>query len=309
MLGAYVGAGNYGGMAKLSALVGYRVRYASDFLGSTSWSALVNPSWFLARWKHSGYSVNWSVPMLPTNPTTHRPEGTLIAGAQGKYNHYFVTLSRRLVAGGQGHAIIRLGWEFNGEWWPWSQDTCPRTVPTCFAAYWRHVVRSMDSVPGAHYQFEWTPIYGAQDPMVSWPGAQYVSIIGLDVYDRWWPKYPIHTVCPVVKGKKHCHPAKDTALVWSRLRTLRTGLDWAVDFAAQQHKPLAIPEWGVSGADSVHGGGDDAAFVNDMAAFLHHHPVVDAIYWDFGPSASLKVNPAVATAIRQDFSAKSTPRS
>ena len=54
----------------------------------------------------------YSVPLLPKDGST------LAAGASGAYDAHFETMARELVAQGQGDAIIRLGWEFNGSWYP-----------------------------------------------------------------------------------------------------------------------------------------------------------------------------------------------
>ncbi len=48
------------------------------------------------------------------------PVGTLAQGATGAFNSYYVTLAQTLVNAGESNAYLRLGWEFDGSWEPWS---------------------------------------------------------------------------------------------------------------------------------------------------------------------------------------------
>ena len=48
---------------------------------------------------------------------------TFQAGAGGAYDSYYKTLAQNLVSSGEGSSIIRLGWEFNGDWYPVERDS------------------------------------------------------------------------------------------------------------------------------------------------------------------------------------------
>jgi hypothetical protein len=52
---------------------------------------------------------------------------TLVEGAKGSYNATFARLAQRFVDHGQDNAIIRLGWEFNGNWYSWSDINDPQS--------------------------------------------------------------------------------------------------------------------------------------------------------------------------------------
>ncbi|MHB1535017.1 MAG: glycoside hydrolase family 26 protein, partial [Acidimicrobiales bacterium] len=276
-IGLYAGPSNVSEVQRVNALTGGSIHYAMDFLDPTSWALMDSPSWFLNNWGGTGYSMIWGVPMLPNDGS-----GSLSVGATGAYNQYFAILAQELVAAGQGSSIIRLGWEFNLNLFPWAAASDPAS----FIAYWRQIVTTMRSVPGANFQFEWNPTIGQQAiaPDQVWPGSSYVDIVGLDVYDAQWPVMPA--------------PATE----WQTLLTEPYGLDWLASFGALKGKPLALPEWGLWNDGSPQGSGDNATFVNEMTNWIYTHNVVNAEYWDYGTSA-FSVNPLAAAAFVQDLAA------
>jgi hypothetical protein len=250
-----------------------------SFLDNTSWQKMEDPSWFISQFAGTPYSMIWGVPMLPNSGGY-----TLAAGATGAYDQYFVTLAQGLVSGGQANSIIRMGWEFNEGWAPWAASGQAAN----FVAYWRQIVTSMRSVPGANFEFEWNPDIGAQSAgnlAAYYPGNAYVNLIGLDVYDISWAKYP------------------GAAKLFSTMLTEPYGLNWLASFASQQGKPITLPEWGLGWGDSKDGapvsdpgtetsGGDDPTFINDMAGWIATHHVFEATLWDVNSSAiSTTANP------------------
>ena len=94
-----------------------------------------------------------------------------------------------MVAAGQGSSIVRLGWEFNGIWFPWGAAGHAGQ----FVAYWRQIVTTMRAVPGLDFTFEWNPSrgdLGAGNLAAFYPGNKYVDYVGLDVFDVEWQSYP-----------------------------------------------------------------------------------------------------------------------
>jgi Glycosyl hydrolase family 26 len=232
----------------------------------------------------------WGVPMLPSgNHSTFGPPAdgaSLARGAAGRYNRHFVLLAERLVAGGQGSSIIRLGWEFNGNWMSWAAKGQARN----FVRYWRQIVDSMRSVPGANFQFEWNPDrgdLGVGNLANFYPGNAWVDIVGLDVYDCEWGHYP--------------GPQAE----WQHMVSEPYGLDWLASFGASHNKPLAFPEWGLGWTSGgMVGGGDNAYFVQQMAAWIATHDVVNAIGWERGsnPLPDPATAPAATAAFIAAFS-------
>jgi hypothetical protein len=256
-LGAYAGYKNVGGVAEISQLIGRPVTHAMDFFDGTTWTtAVTSPAQIVPAWNRTDYRMTWGVAMLPDSGAS------LAEGASGAYDHYFVSIARYLVANHQGGSTIRLGWEFNGDWFPWSATTCP----ACFTSYWRHIVVAMRSVHGASFLFMWNTTVGTSSlpPTSAYPGDAFVDIVGMDVYDN-------------VRG------SLSDAARWRRLVDEPYGLRWLSSFARAHHKPVSLPEWGLGFPPE--GGGDNPYFITHMAQFIKAQPqLASALYWNYGTS-------------------------
>jgi len=257
-IGAYAGYKNIGGVAEISKLIGRPVAHAMDFFDGTTWTtAVTSPAQIVPAWNRTDYRMTWGVAMLPDSGAS------LAEGARGVYDHYFVSIARYLVANHQGGSTIRLGWEFNGDWFPWSAATCP----ACFVSYWRHIVVAMRSVHGASFLFVWNTTVGTSSlpPTSAYPGDAFVDIVGMDVYDN-------------VRG------SPNSAARWRVLADEPYGLRWLSSFARAHHKPVSLPEWGLGFPPD--GGGDNPYFISRMAQYLKAQPgLVSALYWNYGTSA------------------------
>ncbi len=267
-LGVYAGAANVSGVAGFGAATGTHPAYASDFLpGNASWTGMTDAgalSWMLGKWRGSGYTLVLGVPMIPTDGNGN-PQGTLAGGAAGQYDGAFVTLANSLVSAGEANAVLRLGWEFNGTWFPWTVSNDADAAN--YAAYFRNIVNAMRSVSGQAFRFMWNPNSGdakwSYSPGAAYPGSAYVDYIGTDVYDACW-----------------CSPfTPQTA--WTAQLTSAWGLDWLAGFAAAQGRPIAFGEWGTDIRSDGHGLGDDGYFVSQFAAWASSHDVAWASYFNF----------------------------
>ena len=284
-LGDYAGAGNPGGVARFGSVTGTRPRLATDFLnGSSSWAVLDGAAG-MASWRHSGYQLVLGVPMLPK-----RTRATLRRGARGAYNGYFVTLARHLVGDGEGNAYLRVGWEFNGNWFKWSVRDATGAVQ--FARYFRNIVSAMRSVPGQSFKFVWNPNGGDShgrpyDAALAYPGDSSVDFIGTDLYDESWvtPRTPQRA--------------------WAGQLSAAWGLDWLAGFASAHGKPIAFPEWGVAIRNDGHGLGDDPYFVNAFASWITTHGVAWTDIFSYDSSQRDNITdghfPNALSAFKSDF--------
>jgi hypothetical protein len=289
-VGVYVGYQSPGGVSSFGRAIGKQPTFAMDFLDGDSWSALVGSApAYMSAWKGSGYTMIWGLPMLPNSGST------LAQGASGAYNAYFLQLAQEMVAGGQGSAIVRPGWEFNGGWFSWAANG----QAAAFITYWQQIVNTMRSVPGQNFSFEWNPTAG--DTGVGnlanyYPGNAYVDEVGLDLYDQQWGTYP------------------GIAAQWNTDLTEPYGLNWLASFAASQGKQITLPEWGLdpdpssnnggvlSGGNGEVGGGDDPRFINDVSQWMTQNQVYEATYWQYNSSLlSSRSNPNSLAAFVQDF--------
>jgi hypothetical protein len=224
---------------------------ATEFLdGADGWPGLVNVGG-LGAWRSSGYTLVLAVPLLPRHATN-----SLAAGARGAYNRRFATLARNLVSQGFGDAYLRLGWEFNGNWYKWRVRSASNAVN--YATFFRNVVTSMRSVPGQSFRFVWNPNDSgpsSYSPEQAYPGNAYVDYVGSDIYANCW-----------------CRPFT-AQNGWADQLSQPWGLNWLASFAAEMGKPIVFPEWGVDFRSDGHGLGDDPYFVDHLAAWVDSHNV------------------------------------
>lgn len=289
-LGIYIGYENSSGVNSLGNAIGQQPAYAMDYLDGTNWSTMESSAANeAAHWNTSGYSMTYSVPMLPNSGAT------LAAGAAGDYNAYFQTIAQGLVANNEGSSIVRIGWEFNGNWYTWAANS---SNASAFVTYWQQIVNTMRSVSGANFKFEWCPTLGDQgvgNLASYYPGNAYVDDVAADVYDQTWSNYP------GASGE------------FSDLESETYGLTWLTSFAAGQGKQVAIGEWGLGQGPGNAGqtysanneevsGGDDPTFINDMAQWLVSNHVYEATYFDDQSMAlSAQSNPNSYHALISDF--------
>jgi hypothetical protein len=259
-LAVYKGAGCDGAkrLPAFETWIGRRVDRVVDFLDARSWAAMISSAkWIAQCWQKQGNKLALSVPML-----TKDKSATLADGARGDLDHHFREVGRILVALGHADSILRIGWEFNGGWYPWAAATDPES----FVAFWRRIVTTMRSVPGSQFRFDWNPTIGMVkiNPERVYPGDDVVDIIGLDVYNQSW------------------HPRRgNPAVRWDEKVNGAYGLKWHRDFAKAHDKPRSFPEWGTGTRKDGHGFGDDPAFVKNMHEWIAADDVVYHGYWDY----------------------------
>jgi hypothetical protein len=268
-LGVYAGSGKPDAVAAFESRLGRPINQVHDYQPRDTWTGLTAIGWALGRWTASRYAhrVVYSIPMLPDSG------GTLAAGATGAYNDKFRILALALVANGDGAATLRLGWEFNGNWYRWSIGVA--NGPADYAAYWRQIVTTMRSVPGANFKFDWCPNNGGSwvngKPLSAagaYPGDAYVDYVGMDIYDQSWSAQ-----------------RADPAARWKEYVTKQDGLGWQRDFAAAHGKQLTFPEWGVGHRQDGYGGGDSPYFIERMYEWIRTNPVAYHNYFEGADSA------------------------
>jgi Glycosyl hydrolase family 26 len=239
--GAYLPADTPDAAASFGTWRGHPLDVVDDWSARWTWQDIVNPSWLYQRWSGVPYTMAFGVAMLPEGVSGV----SLQACANGSYNSYWRQFGSVINSYGLGRSIIRLGWEFNGNWYVWSA-----TNPTTWAKCWRQIVTSArKTAPGL--QWDWNVNRGVSsglaDPTQAYPGDSYVNMIGVDSYD-WWP-------------------AATTDSGWQTQLNGKQGLSYWLSFAEAHGKPLSVPEWG-NVSTSTYGGGDDPLYVQDMRSFF-----------------------------------------
>ncbi len=264
-LGVYAGAGDPAAVADFERHIGRPVSLVHDSFAKETWSAIESPQWWTSTWGASAYEsrMMFTVPMLPDSG------GSLAAGAAGDYDAHFVTLAQRLVEGGQANAILRLGHEFNGDWYRWSIGVANGAGD--YAAYWRRIVTAMRSVAGAQFRFDWTANSGSSwsggqplDAAAAYPGDAYVDFIGLDQFDHSW-----------------IDDRADPAARWREYLDQPFGLRWHTTFASVHGKPMTFGEWGLAQRADGYGGGDSPEFVTRMYEWIRDNDVAYHAYFNY----------------------------
>jgi hypothetical protein len=255
--GLYAGPGCWGvdNLPGFAHWLGEPATHVTENFNQSTWSALESDAlWSIECYDkvRDSVSMTFSIPMLPESGGA-----TLAEGAEGKFDGVFETIAEELVSHGFPDTIVRIGWEFNGNWQPWSsyKDN------TNFIRYFQRIVTVMRKVSGAHFAFEWCPNLGigTLPPSDSYPGDEFVDVIGMDVYDQHWSQ-----IDRTPQGR------------WTYTVNRSFGLRWQMDFAKEHDKRLSWPEWGCCG-DST---GDDPYFINQAAMWMRGADFLYASYWD-----------------------------
>lgn len=164
------------------------------------------------------------------------PGGTLASCAKGAYDSQHREVARLLDKNGVGDAEIRLGWEANGNWFPWTAVGHP-------AADWRdcftRVAKAMKAT--------------APKLRICWSMAKKGRV---DVRTLWPKDAPITNICLSHYDDAYDRFGNETYLggPW--------GLRAWLAYARSNKRKLAFGEWGVGRA------GDNPQYIQQMYDFL-----------------------------------------
>lgn len=170
--------------------------------------------------------------------------------AQGQYDAYFREIGQQLAAKGLGDAVIRLGWEANGDWYPWSIGEQVDAYKACFR---RQAGALRSSAPGLRIEWDMEKKGRLKVPVTNaYPGDDVVSHVGVHHYDRW--------------------PVYSDEAMWQRQYNATNyggpkGIGAWLSFAKSRGKKLAVAEWAVS--DGWKGVGfDNPFYIGRMYSFF-----------------------------------------
>jgi hypothetical protein len=266
--GVYTGGCGTDAVSSFSTWRHAKVERTSGYIQPLTWNALKELRNFGTCLTNVGVPITLSVGMLPSGFSTSKSvvKSHLITGAKGSYNKYWKAFGTTMVADGYSRATLRLGWEMNGNWFPWRADA----DPAHWITYWKQIVKTLRKVPGQHFTFEWSPALGNGGSITIasnkvYPGNSYVSYIGSTVYDQWWGK-----------------PSATVAARWKHLTDQELGLKWLAHYAKLHSKRVAIAEWGLASKTSFrgHGDGDNPYFISHFYAWMKTANMAYDIYFN-----------------------------
>ena len=251
----YKGNGSDGvkALPGFTAATGVTLGGAVDFIAFDSLTSMSNDAgWSIPSWRGKVPQLCLSVP-LATNDVG------LDKAASGALDAVWTQIAQLTVQAGFPTAYMRLGWEFNGGWYPWAFKGREQQFHDAF----RRCVSVMRAV-NAKFQYVWCPTMGMQQQWPDWtyPGDDVIDVIGLDVYNQ---SYSVDVT--------------DTAALWNDVLNGSWGVQHIIDFAKAHGKPYAFPEFGTGTRPDGHGGGDDPNFMTQMAPLIAK--AAFAGVWDF----------------------------
>lgn len=243
--------GGYKSTARMEAVEawrGSRTDFATTYLRHESWSAIAGSEWSISTFNGYGGRLSLGLPLLPDD--RRGQWGDILSGSR---DDVFRTVARQLVKHGRGDTVVRVGWEANGDWYPWAVTS---GTSEQFRQAFRRVVTIMRAEAPALTFWQdlaaGTAIGGQthrMDPLTKlYAGDDVVDGISVDHYDFYGMK------------------ARTSAEWATAIRPAgAAGLQESVDFARSKGKGFAVPEWGVHGTQ---GYGDNPFFMNQMWGFF-----------------------------------------
>lgn len=272
VFGFYPGQGNGPGSVaqtqSLDSWLGRPVGYVTEFLDMRSPSMFEGSAWGLFVAKGAMESLHprphlvISVPLgfgtgLSTPASVRR---NLRAVAAGKYDAAYSYAADVLVESGYSNAVVRIGWEFDGTWYPWSARNDPRD----YIRAYRHVVDLFRAASPA-FTYDWCGTAQLQSAWPHyWPGSRYVDTVGMDVYDRGWP-----VIYNPITGSWF-----DRNAAWQAAHKALSGLE---SFAIRHGKRVSLPEWALTTGGQAYRlshGGDNPTFIQGIYDWIVSLPAV-----------------------------------
>ena len=243
--GVYARGQGVAGVKNFGDWRGADVDVVIDWGARQSWDDVINPKFLFTTWKNTPYTKVIAIAPVPEGDSS----ATMAGCAAGSYNDKWRQFGANFKAAGMDdQTVIRLGWEFNGDWYKWQASD-----PDQFAECWRQIVSSAESTAPA-LLWDWNVNRGkgasVTDARQAYPGDAYVDIVGVDAYDMW--------------------PGATNASSWAEQYSGPYGLKFWSDFARTHGKKFSVPEWAVYPGPSSEGanGGDNAFYVEKMHAFF-----------------------------------------
>jgi hypothetical protein len=238
--GAWV-AGDLASTMRINGFGDWRgtpVDAATVYPDTSSWQAIHDSRWLVSTFTGFEGQLAYGLPMLPDES-----DGSFESVARGDHDWVYQRIASDLVASGRGSTIVRIGWEANGDWFPWNATAS--TAAQYVAAY-RHIVGVLrETAPDLVIDFD------RLDALkLLYPGDDAVDLVGCDFYD--W----------------HNTRSIDEESWQQTIRPVDSvGIQDIADFARAHGKGLTYPEWGVASTEEE-GVGDNPFFIEKVRSFF-----------------------------------------
>lgn len=228
------------------------------FTDRTSWDNIVGETFSEDNFEGSGLRLVIAVPPFPSGIGA-----TYAACDSGSYDSEWNEFGTTLVSTGFPNAIVRLGWEFNGDYDYWSPHSAGGTTAQYVSCYDKIATDIrltdpavvMDWTVNAHG----TPADDCGGSVITcYPGDAYVDVVSIDNYDE----YP-----PSTGGTLNQGIAKPFATIASA----NEGITYMYNFALSHNKFFGVGEWGVVTYNNGNSAGDNPSYIDNMKAWFVAH--------------------------------------
>jgi hypothetical protein len=252
----FSGAWAGGGEASTTRVEGFGrwrgtpVDAATVYPDARTWQSIRDSNWHVSTYTGFDGVLAYGLPLLP-----EEEEGDFAGVLSGAHDDVYESVARDLVDNGRGRSIVRIGWEANGDWFPWNATAADAAE---YVAAYRHVVGVLRrNAPELVIDFDLgcgTSLRGQTDRLdalnLLYPGDDAVDLVGCDFYD--W----------------HNTRSTDEASWQTSIRPADAiGIADVADFARAHGKGLTYPEWGLA-STAEQGVGDNPFFVEKMRSFF-----------------------------------------
>ena len=202
------------------------------------------------------------------------------AVASGSYDSVFTGVVNSYLSQGYTHIYLRIGWEMDGFWEPW-YATKDSTAAAAFVAAYQHVATITRQISGINVKTVWCPScinWTAVDVMNTYPGDQYVDVIGPDLYSTVYPNTTLDWGTGAFDSSSNWwQNAVNREHYWDypgftqwNMEADSNGFGFveALNLALSHHKPFGLSETGAGGDGSSSGPVDESDFPAYLAARL-----------------------------------------
>lgn len=234
----------------VSSTIGQAPQFNDAFVDfSGSWSNMVASAAWNAWSQNKSPTAHGLTPVvaIPLGTKSDNGPGTLQQIAAGAHDDTYRGIAQAYLDAGYTTVDMRVGWEMNGNFMPWSMGNTSDSVNQWKAAF-AHVADVLHSVSGIKVNVVWNPNLANNnqiDVKTSYPGDDKVDIIGLDLYS---PTYKYDSSVSNSQyynnpSASQYHPTGTDPAQW--------GLAQTIAMASAHGKPVGIGETGVGVGDNT----------------------------------------------------------
>jgi hypothetical protein len=223
--------------------------------------------------------------------------------ASGAYDTTYTAMAKALAASQNSVLSVRIGWEFNGNWYPWSNGVGKNATYANYVAAFKRAAAIVKQ-HNPHVLVQWCVAWGqpasgspstwAGDVMKYWPGVYDaannpggVDVISMDFYQA--------NISMYYNGGK----PSTWAMAQSDTAFTTINLDWMTAFAEQEGVKVALSEY-AAGAPASKGAGagaglDDGTWTAGSIAWMNSLPpglFLWANWSDDAPADDIETNGA-----------------